>query len=30
MTTIGETRVLPEALEVTWKRMRDAFAEERS
>jgi ATP adenylyltransferase len=29
MTTIGETRVLPEALEVTWKRMRDAFAEER-
>jgi ATP adenylyltransferase len=27
MTTVGETRVLPEALEMTWKRMREAFAE---
>jgi ATP adenylyltransferase len=27
MTAIGETRVLPEALSVTWTRMRDAFAE---
>jgi ATP adenylyltransferase len=26
MTVIGETRVLPEDLSVTWKRMRDAFA----
>ncbi len=26
MTTIGETRVLPEALEITWQRMRDALA----
>ncbi len=25
MTAIGETRVLPEALEVTWERMRAAF-----
>jgi|HubBroStandDraft_1064217.scaffolds.fasta_scaffold44465_2 ATP adenylyltransferase len=27
MTAIGETRVLPEELSVTWKRMRAAFAE---
>jgi ATP adenylyltransferase len=26
MTTVAETRVLPEDLEITWKRMRDAFA----
>jgi ATP adenylyltransferase len=25
MTTIGETRVLPEELSVTWKHLRDAF-----
>ena len=25
MTTIGETRVLPETLDVTWKRLRDAL-----
>jgi ATP adenylyltransferase len=25
MTTVAETRVLPEDLEVTWKRMREAF-----
>ena len=30
MTTVGETRILPEALEMTWKRMREAFAAERS
>jgi ATP adenylyltransferase len=30
MTTVAETRVIPEAREVTWKRMRAAFAEERS
>jgi ATP adenylyltransferase len=27
MTTIAESRVLPEDLAVTWKRMREAFAE---
>jgi ATP adenylyltransferase len=27
MTTVAETRILPEALETTWKRMRAAFAE---
>ena len=27
MTTVGETRVLPEDLETSWKRMRGAFAE---
>jgi ATP adenylyltransferase len=27
MTTVSETRVLPEDLETTWKRMREAFAE---
>jgi ATP adenylyltransferase len=26
MTTVGETRVLPEALEITWQRMHDAVA----
>lgn len=26
MTTIGETRILPEDLAVTWRRVRDAFA----
>jgi ATP adenylyltransferase len=26
MTTIGETRVLPEELEVTWQRVHAAFA----
>ena len=25
MTVVGETRVLPESLEVTWERMRTAF-----
>jgi ATP adenylyltransferase len=25
MTTVGESRVLPEDLDVTWQRMRDAF-----
>jgi ATP adenylyltransferase len=25
MTTIGETRVLPETLDITWQRMREAF-----
>jgi ATP adenylyltransferase len=27
MTTVSETRVLPEELDITWKRMREAFAE---
>jgi len=27
MTTVGETRVMPEALDITWKRMRTAFNE---
>jgi hypothetical protein len=26
MTTIAETRVLPEDLAVTWRRVRDAFS----
>ncbi len=26
MTALGETRVLPEALDITWQRMRDAIA----
>jgi ATP adenylyltransferase len=29
MTTLAETRVLPEDLETTWKRMREAFEGER-
>jgi ATP adenylyltransferase len=29
MTTVSETRVLPEDLETTWKRLRQAFAEGR-
>jgi hypothetical protein len=27
MTTTAESRILPEDLETTWKRMRAAFAE---
>jgi hypothetical protein len=27
MTTVSETRVLPEDLDTTWKRLRHAFAE---
>ena len=27
MTTVGETRVLPEDLDITWRRMREAFQE---
>lgn len=27
MTTIGETRILPEDLSVTWRKLRDAFGE---
>jgi ATP adenylyltransferase len=30
MTTIGETRLLPEDLATTWKRMRAAFGEQLS
>lgn len=30
MTTVGETRVLPEELDVTWRRLKTAFAAERS
>jgi ATP adenylyltransferase len=30
MTTIGETRVLPEELSVTWRRLKDAFDESRN
>jgi ATP adenylyltransferase len=26
MTVVGETRVLPESLDITWERMRKAFA----
>ncbi len=27
MTTVSETRVLPEDLETTWKRLREGFGE---
>jgi ATP adenylyltransferase len=27
-TTVSETRILPEDLETTWKRMREAFGEQ--
>jgi ATP adenylyltransferase len=27
MTTVAESRILPEELEITWKRMRGAFGE---
>lgn len=30
MTTVGETRVLPEEMETTWRRMRQALAELRA
>jgi ATP adenylyltransferase len=30
MTTVAETRILPEDLETTWKRLRAAFAEQAS
>ncbi len=30
MTTVAETRVLPEDLETTWRRLREGFAEETS
>jgi ATP adenylyltransferase len=26
MTTVAETRVMPESLDITWQRLRDAFA----
>jgi hypothetical protein len=29
MTVTGETRVLPEELPVTWRRLRDAFGKSR-
>lgn len=29
LSTLGETRTLPEALPITWKRLRDAFAVQR-
>jgi ATP adenylyltransferase len=29
MTSVGETRVLPEDLDTTWKRMREGFGEDR-
>jgi hypothetical protein len=28
MTTVGETRVLPEEITVTWRRLKEAFARE--
>lgn len=28
MTTVAETRILPETLDVTWERLRDAFRNE--
>jgi ATP adenylyltransferase len=30
MTTVAETRILPEDLQTTWKRIRDAFSEMRA
>jgi ATP adenylyltransferase len=30
MTVVGESRVLPEDLKITWERMREAFAELKS
>ncbi len=30
MTTVGETRVLPESLDITWSRMRKAYPRQRS
>ena len=29
MTTVAETRILPEELDVTWRRMREALGVER-